>query len=532
MEPGHPNPVSIVGSFGNTLGLTEANVYTETLSSATAGDPRSGSTILRKLPTLALLSAGGSVITGVVSLVAARYLGSSRYGEAQTVLLAYGIGGLLQAGVYAGAVRAAIHARGRGDDRSATKVQNLGVTFELLASLVPGLVIASFALFTTSDLLRLGFLLAPLVAAASSLASFLGGIAMAKEHQQRATVAASLGSLVAGTVVLATLSALGPYAMLLGPPLGSLTAVVLLIPYEIRDGLRADFDWRSARPLARAGLPFAGSGIVYWLYRWVGPTSVTIGLGARALGYYTIANAPVLLVSSGLSIVPALIMPRFWQDVGRSDRPWVREGDRVTSLLVVGTAAITSLGLILFPWFVRTFLPEYRPAIPVFCILALEIVLFNISSAPTLVLGSVAVDRQQTVFRAMAAAFVANIAANAVVLLLGAGMVAIAIDDVAVQLIFVGTLFLLARRHQGSFRSRQHDLAPAAVVLVAIGAAATVIAAGSASLARGDDTTSGMAARTVVLGVTWLLVAVVLAAWRGVERLVRRRGATPDVGTA
>ncbi len=484
-----------------------------------------------RFPRIAALSLGAALSSAVVTLLVARWLGPGSYGEAQAVLLAYALAGLFQTGVYTGAVRLAIHQRGLGDATEAGRAQNVGASFELVASVLPGLALAAAAPFVHSDVVRVGFLLAPLAVTASSAAGFLGGIEIGYDRAERETVAAVAGSLTAAALALGGVLLIGAYAVILAPTVGCGVMIAVLWPRLHRAGLHPDFDWRAARPLVRAGLPFAGLAVAYWLYRWIGPTAVALGLGTTAVGLYSIANAPVTLAIGTMGLAQRVVMPSFWQRMARpDDRGWVADGDRVTASLMVLSGLATTAGQALYPWFVQAVLPEYRGSIPVFEVLALQIPLFVVTLVPNLVLQSLVVDRQRVLLAVWVGALAANVALVTVVLAAGAGAVGVAWVAVGCQVLVAVVTFTMARRFEGPFLGRRAELGGAAVAGLATLAVGTCMVA----LTTGGSGAAHTALRLGVLAGGWLVAgvaAVLVAAAAPLDgRVVRPAGPEPATG--
>ncbi len=68
----------------------------------------------------------------------AHWLGPARYGDAQFVLLLYLYATLIRSGVFEGSVRSVIDHLARGEEKEAREAQNVGVSYELVVSALPG----------------------------------------------------------------------------------------------------------------------------------------------------------------------------------------------------------------------------------------------------------------------------------------------------------------------------------------------------------------------------------------------------------
>jgi O-antigen/teichoic acid export membrane protein len=426
-----------------------------------AEDQRLDDVVRRRFPRLAALTLVSTFASGAVGFLAASWLGPSRYGEVQLVLIFYGVASVVQIGFFLGATRQAIHGRVLGDEPAAVKVQNVGTTFELLASVPPGLVIAAMALVVSAPVERVGFLLGAIAVPLASLTGFLGGLEIGYDRTERATLATALAGALSAALTAAGIKLIGAVAMFVGPMIGNCAAVALLTPRLWRLGLRPDFDRAMGRALAFAGFPLAVGTIAYWSYRWVGPTAVGIALGSTQLGYYSIAMAPVTVAIGALTVGARIFMPRFWQQIATVERArWVAEGDRTTTLFLLIGFVLVVAGQATFPWFIHQFLPHYGPSVVLFEILSLEIPLYLAGQAPSMVLDSVEINRPKRHLAVWVAALVANIGLDAVLLAFRLGAPAVAWADVGVQALVVLVLFAAARQFQGPLLARRRELGP------------------------------------------------------------------------
>ena len=255
--------------------------------------------------------------------------------------------------------------------------QNVGTTYEFLVSIPPGIIVAALALFSHQPLQQVGLVFAIVAIPTSSLFSFLGGIEIAYDRTERATVATGVGTLVTAALTIVGLKVIGPTAMFFAPFIGNVVAIAILLPRLVSAGLRPDTSSVEAVRLLRTGYPLAAASITYWTYRWVGPLTVTLAFGSLALGFYSLANAPVVAVTAALALGARIFMPRFWGQISRGERHrWIKEGDATTSFFIVIGCICSLAGQATFPWFIREFLHHYQPSVLIFAILALEIPLY------------------------------------------------------------------------------------------------------------------------------------------------------------
>jgi len=127
--------------------------------------------------------------------------------------------------------------------------------------------------------------------------------------------------------------------------------------------------------------------------------------------------------------------------------PWTGQAERLTLAIAVIAGATTGLAQAVFGPLVLVLVPTFAPAVRIFDILALTIFLLPVATIPSLVLDSARVNRPGRHLGIWIVALVVNCAANGLVLAMGKGPVALAINDVWVQLLVVVVLFEASARH-------------------------------------------------------------------------------------
>jgi O-antigen/teichoic acid export membrane protein len=263
--------------------------------------------------------------------------------------------------------------------------------------------------------------------------------------------------------------------------------------------------------ILRTGYPLAANTILFWTYRWIGPITVVVAFGSATLGFYSLANAPVVSVVAVLALGGQILLPRFWQQISWGDRHrWIREGDATTSLFLVAGCSAALVGQATFPWFVREFLPHYGPSVLFFAILVIEVPLYLGGQTQSMVLDSVVIGRQHLNLAVMIGVLVTNVVVNVVLVLSHFAAPSIAWADVGVQAAGMVAIFIAARPHQGSFRSRIPTLAPGGIALV-IFAAANVVFVGDALGTTSGSTPTGSLTSRVPLAVGAIIVMVMVA---------------------
>jgi len=484
--------------------------------------------VLRKASGLSGASLLGSALGIIAGFAVARRLGPERVGDGQFVVLCYFYAAILRTGVFEGSVRAVVGSLGRGDRRAAVRDQNVGLSFDLVTSLVPGLVLAMIGLFAQPDVRRLGFFVAPLAVLASTASSDLGALWSARDRFDVVGWASVVRAAAGPAALVGLVLVLGTPGIFLGPIVTDFASAGVYLLARPALHLRAHLDADRARSLVRVGFPLGAAVVVYWAYRLVGSTSIAFSSSALALGLYTFAAAPVAVATRAISGVQAVLMPAVWSEysAGGGGGAWVRQAERVTLALAVIAGATAGLAQAGFAPVLLWVVPGFAPSIRLFDILALTILLLPVATVPSLVLDSQRVNRQTRHLLAWVIALLVNAGANAAVLKAGWGAQAVAIDDVWVQFVVVIALVELAAPHMwGVETSRRLRLyAGLAVALLATVAVTVALDAQAAHLDTGHLDVGALLLRSAATLAVWAAVGALLVR-PDLRRLLRRRAA-------
>jgi O-antigen/teichoic acid export membrane protein len=470
--------------------------------------------VLRSASGLSGASLVGSALAVGAGFFAARWLGPVRYGDGQFVLLIYLYATLIRSGVFEGSVRSFIDHLARGEERDARRAQNVGVSFELIVSAIPGIVIAAVGIFLGPGVRELGFFIAPAAVVASSGSTFLSTLWSARRRFDVVGKVAFAQAILGPVLLIGFVATVGTAGIFLAPVVTSVVTALMYFAFRPPLGLRPSFDTGLARSFLGVGFPLGLLAEVYWAYRLVGSTSVALATKAATFGLYSFAAAPVAVATSAIGGIQAVLLPNIWRELSRGATGplWSRHAERITLALAVIAGATAALGQAGFAPLVVAFLPSFQPSIRLFDILALTILLLPIATVPSLVLDSKRVNRQKRHLSIWAVALVVNVAANILALRAGWGAQAVAVNDVWIQFVVALVIFETAASHiwtdDTGLRFRLYTKL-AFVIAVAV-AGTILLDAHSTHLTSGRLDATDLVLRCGAVGVTWAVTGFVL----------------------
>jgi O-antigen/teichoic acid export membrane protein len=361
-------------------------------------------------------------------------------------MLFYFYASLLRTGTFEGGSRAYIDFKAKGANDEAVLVRDIAITVETVASILPGIAMAAVAFLLPDPTRRLGFLLAPAAVVLSSYSSYLGGIFFADERFDEIARVNLVRAVATPGLTLLGVSWWGAPAVFVAPMIVDGTAIAVLTSRSPRLRVRPRFDMPRWKPLLRTGFPLGAVAVVYWAYRLVGSTSIALAGTASDFGIYAFALAPVTALVAAIAAVHGVLTPSVWSAMAEhtDDTRWLREGERITlALATVCGFAANALQAAFLP-VVLLALPKFRAATPLLEVLSFHVLLLSVAVVPTLVLSSVRVNLQSRLLVIWLGALSVNAAANAVVLAAGWGSMAVAVNDIWIQLAMVAITFWIA----------------------------------------------------------------------------------------
>lgn len=139
------------------------------------------------------------------------------------------------------------------------------------------------------------------------------------------------------------------------------------------------FDLQLSLNLMKIGFPIMAVGIAYAFFNTVDRWIIGLLIGTEELGYYSMS----IIVFGGMTLFPKVISqqlyPRMAYDWGKSKSVdkllfWTRQQTKYTALLII---PLLLFALIIFPFIIKNWLPDYTQGIT-----ALKIILLGTISMP------------------------------------------------------------------------------------------------------------------------------------------------------
>jgi len=444
-----------------------------------------------------------------LDIVVARFLGPALLGVVGLVQIWQLYASLAKSGVFSAAYRKLPGLIANGEDATAIRTQNLGVTAETAWLFAPAGVMLAAALVEPAAQIKIGLAAAALGFLITQFTSFMVSIQYAYQRFGLVARISVVAALASAAFVLATIWFRSPLTPILSPAIGSLAMLVALVLFGPPLRLRPVWDWAALAPLIRVGVVLSLGTLAYWGFRIVDRTIVAGRFPLVELGYFTFAlnfiNLGILFVADFISAA----QPRIWTELARGEIAAVgRQVRNLTLAVILATCIAVNVAQAMFGAFVVTFVNNFRPAIPVFEILAFVVVCGTAGVIPAQVLASSTVNRQGTATLLYAIGIPINVLLAIAAIAAGYGLVGVAAASVVAQGLVAAAMLVAARRNlfiDGASHVRFYG---SAVVLVLVaGFVALFLSRSPITLLGSSEGSASAGFRLIVVVVVWLSIA-------------------------
>lgn len=316
--------------------------------------------------------AGGNALASGLrmasAILTARFCDPASLGLFNAVGLVIGYAPFLQLGILNGLNRELPYYFGKGDEAKVRDLASAAQAWAIaIGSLVAGLLLTAACWYAFQGEWRIAAGCAANAIAGFSL--FYGQYYLQFLYRTRGDFSAlalfgvAQGALALFLVVL--IWRFGYYGLCVRLAVANLFLVALLWHWR---PVRVAPRWNRAelRHLLRIGAPIFAVGIVYGWWAVLDSTLVLKVMGATGLGLYALVGMTTQAMTLLSQAVSSITYPRMAEQFGRngSHRDCLRIAFKPCLSLLAGMAPLAAFAWLVAPLLIRTFLPNYREAIP------------------------------------------------------------------------------------------------------------------------------------------------------------------------
>lgn len=380
------------------------------------------------------IQAIATVISLPINIYVATILVPKEYGTYGFLGLWLQYAGLVSPGLTSAGYREVPVLLGRGDDKKATRLQNVSITSDILYSVLPLVVILVASFFYTDPVLKIGLIIAAISFGISRFVSYWQGVNFLRQNFNAAAVGRFLSSVAVPLLTVALINWLRVYALLIAP----IGAAVISGIYFWRKGpinFRFTFDWKETFRLVKIGVILQAGTLVVWGFRLADRTVIASALPLEQLGLYVYAMGFVTLLLSALEDFGNVLQPIMYKEAGKADSVYegFKDTKRIAVYMALGSAILIPLSQLGFHLLVTLINTKYISSIPIINVLSYNLYLFSLMIIPTQILTSSIVNKQRIFLLAYSVGLAINVAFSILVVKLGYGVVGVAWVTVCAQ---------------------------------------------------------------------------------------------------
>lgn len=405
--------------------------------------------VLKTSSRVTLINGVGSCLNFLAAVFVANHLGPELYGRIGFVLLSVTYAGLIRPGFFEGGQRQLIDQLGKANLEGSRRVQNVGVTGEFIWSLLPAVVLASASVGSSDHIRHLGFLLAPLMYLGLTTTRIMGGLFLAHRDFRVYLTACLCRAVTQPSLLIVLVYFVGPYTLIATPAIVECGIAMFYLSRSARIGVAWRMEKATAFHLLRIGFPLSLAAIVYWAYHLAGPTCVAEWLPVATFGSYMFASKVIDLILRFFADFAGILMPGLWRELGSAGGAhamW-QEISGISLFLGLLSCFICNLIQAGIALPVLLLLPRFSSSVPIFEILAFNIVLLTVTTAPCLLLDSAVINRQWLHVGIWTIGLILNYIINYAALRSGYGTSAIAWNDIWLQVVVALVIYAAAHRY-------------------------------------------------------------------------------------
>ena len=391
---------------------------------------------------------GMFVLQALQNFILAGLLGPKGFGEVSLFNLIFQYARLAGFGIDRVAYREIPGRMAVNDIERVETVKNMAFTCEMWLRVLVCLLVLIMGLVFYSGMIRTGIIIIVLVLFVDKMNELYYGIGSALKKFS----ILSKGNLISGFIMaLLTISLVkftGIYTQLI-----AMFFVTSLVIFYYNKKLKLDIKPLFVRKefflMLKMGIPFVFMAIAFTIWQISGRTMTAISLDMTALGLYSFAHSCVLILVMFLDDFQTAFQPIVYERMAKTkNKRDIFAVVRKPALLFGYTTPIVIAFLFLiFPFFVRWFMPRYENSIWIFRILLANVYLAYLGIMVNYLLRSAELNKQSYLLFSYSLAAGVSYLSMWVLLKIGLGVTGVVIGVIMGQAVAVVQTFIMAHRY-------------------------------------------------------------------------------------
>jgi len=375
-----------------------------------------------------------ALASGLVMIYVATILVPEEYGVYGFLGLWLMYAGLIGPGISSAGYREMPVLLGKGDEEEALRIQNISITGEMLYSIAPFSVILGASFFFSDPVIKLGLVIIAISYIASRFAGYWEMANFYREKFGIVTKGRLIKAVLPSLAILATVSHLRVYALIVAPIIGAMACGV----YYWRRGpisYRFMFDRAEVIRLVKVGVILQAATLAFWGFRMADRTIIASMFPFEQLGLYVFAAGFIMYARTLIGDFINVMQPILWRETGKAGSAFdaFKDTKRIGLYVALGASIVIPITQLLFYLVVSLITTNYVDSIPVFYVLSYGLYFIALCGIPSLILNSSIVNKQKLFLYIYLVGLALNIVFDILVIRLGYGVVGVAWVTVCTQ---------------------------------------------------------------------------------------------------
>ena len=370
-------------------------------------------------------------------LIIGRFLLPKEYGIISLAALWTLYGGLFNPGMLSAAAREVPYLLGKKEEQKAKLIQNISISSDIVWSILPFIVILIASFYYPDRIIRIALLITGINFFLTRLAGYWSTFNFTKQNFTVVAIGKLISVVATPIFIIVAIYCLKIYAVLLAPIFSGL----LMFLYYLKRGpigYHFRWDWKEIKKLAKVGIAFSLSGLIFYGYRMADRTIIAAHLSLTDLGLFTFAMGLIIFAINFLADFGRVLEPILWKNSGanKDTKDTIKSFSiikRVAVYIALFTAVSIPILQVVYNYVIPLATPNYINSVTVFNVLSLYLYLAALAILPAIVLNSSVVNKQNKITFLYGIGLGIAVLFDLGLIYLGFGIVTIAIVTVVSQ---------------------------------------------------------------------------------------------------
>ncbi|MBN2012319.1 oligosaccharide flippase family protein [candidate division KSB1 bacterium] len=326
---------------------------------------------------------------------------------------------------------------------------SVSLSFDLLIAFFVTAGLCAFSMTIDESLMRTLMFIAILGFLVTKLYDYFSAIAYSKLQFKLLTKVKFVERVVAPVLSIVLVFYFKIYVLVLVPVLVQFIGLLVFIK-NIRLDFKPTFNWQEFIRLTKVGIPLVLMGFLYKAFIGIADKTIIVRyLDIVQLGLFLYAYSYVNILTDLFRDFGRVLAPVLWRNASDAADDIAAFGDtfRFSVYFAILSAVIGLVAQMFFILLVSTVTVKFKAAVPIFLILSFGIYFEALQIFPEYILSSKRLNKQNYIIRVWGFYLALNVILDIALIILGYGIIGVAIATTITQGGATFTMYFVAHRH-------------------------------------------------------------------------------------